>query len=145
IVPVGPNGQVNISNTFGTADVIADVNGYFTDSTASGGQLLLPVSPVRIKDTRSSADTLGPGGKVPVPVATGPIPTNATAAVLNVTATSTTAPSFFTVYPGAGGAQPLASDLNWLAGSTVPNLVVVKLASGSVSIYNQAGSADAVV
>src|SRR4029077_114107 len=90
IVPVGANGQVNIYNAFGTADVIADVNGYFTDSTASGGQLLLPVSPVRIKDTRSSADTLGPGGKVPVPVATGPIPTNATAAVLNVTATSTT-------------------------------------------------------
>jgi hypothetical protein len=42
--------------------------------------------------------------------------------------------------------MPLASDLNWVGGETVPNLVVVELGTtGVVSVYNYAGSTDVIV
>jgi len=47
------------------------------------------------------------------------------ATVLNVSVTGPTAASYVTVWP-AGSSQPLASNLNWVAGETVPNLVVVQ-------------------
>ena len=40
-------------------------------------------------------------------------------------------------------ARPNASDLNFVAGQTVPNLVVVKVgAGGQISFTNAAGSTD---
>ena len=54
------------------------------------------------------------------------VPPTARAVVANVTATDTTAPSYLTAWPDQAP-QPLASDLNWTAGQTVPNLMVVEL------------------
>jgi hypothetical protein len=49
------------------------------------------------------------------------------------------------VWP-TGSPRPTASDLNWVGGQSVPNLVVVKLGSdGAVQIYNAFGSVDVVV
>jgi hypothetical protein len=65
--------------------------------------------------------------------------------VLNVTVTGPSAASVMTVWP-AGTTRPLASDLNYMAHQTVPNLVVVKVGSGgAVDFYNTAGSTDVVV
>jgi hypothetical protein len=153
-VPVGNNGQVSVFNPSGSVDVVVDVGGYFSDSSdpsATGGQFT-PATPVRISDTRpnsgfpNAGQTLGSGGTLDVHVAgASRIPANGlVAAVMNVTATNTTRPSFLTVWPGA--AQPVASDLNWVSGQTVPNLVVVKLSSfGQVQEFNAAGSVDVVV
>ena len=67
------------------------------------------------------------------------------AVVLNVTVTNPTAVSYLTVYP-SGTTRPLASDLNYAGGQTIPNLVVVKLgADGTISLYNNRGSADVVI
>jgi hypothetical protein len=75
----------------------------------------------------------------------GIVPSTAKAVVLNVTVTNTTTPSYLTVWPDAV-TRPTASDLNWVAGQTVPNLVVVKLgANGMVDMYNLAGSTDVVI
>ena len=42
--------------------------------------------------------------------------------------------------------MPLASDLNWHAGSTKTNLVLATVgANGDISIYNYFGSADVIV
>ena len=72
------------------------------------------------------------------------IPSGATAVLLNVTATNTTAAGYLTVFPS--GTRPLASNLNWGAGMTVPNLVVATLnSSGSFTVYNSAGSTDVVI
>jgi hypothetical protein len=61
-----------------------------------------------------------------------------------VTVTGTSAGSYLTLYP-SDASQPLASDLNWTAGLTVPNLVVVKLgADGKVTIFNGVGSTDVI-
>src|SRR5205085_229195 len=74
----------------------------------------------------------------------GGVPAGATAVVLNVTATNTTAASFLTVWP-AGEIRPTASNLNWVAGGTVPNLVTAKLGQGGgLGFYNLAGDVDVV-
>jgi hypothetical protein len=76
----------------------------------------------------------------------GGVPASGVGAVVaNVTVTNTTGASYLTVWPD-GTAQPNASDLNWVAGETVPNLVVVELGSdGAVDIYNYSGSTDVIV
>ena len=76
----------------------------------------------------------------------GGIPTSGvTAAVLNITATNTTAPGFATVYP-AGESNPGTSTLNWAPGQTVANRAIVPLGgNGQVTIYNSDGNTDFVV
>jgi hypothetical protein len=163
IVPVGAGGQVSIYNSSGSTDVIVDVGGWFTDNSnaAATGDSYVALSPSRICDTRAAgpgvaanqcngegaaAGTLGPAGSTVVQV-TGlaSVPANAVAMVANVTVTGTTAPSFLTVWPDAT-ARPNASDLNWVGGETVPNLVVVELgADGAVDAYNSAGSTDVIM
>jgi hypothetical protein len=104
------------------------------------------------------AGTLGTQGTKDVQVAgtyntqaLAGVPTSTTAAVLNVAVTGTTASSFLSVWP-QGIARPTASDLNWVAGETIPNLVIATLpstgpdaGSGFISLYNLAGNADAIV
>jgi hypothetical protein len=42
--------------------------------------------------------------------------------------------------------RPLASNLNWVPGQTVPNLVVVKLGpDGKVILFNSGGNVDVIV
>jgi hypothetical protein len=64
------------------------------------------------------------------------------AVVLNVTVTQPTAGGYLTVW-GDQTAQPTASNLNFSAGQTVPNLVVAPVgADGRVAFFN--GSAGTV-
>ena len=113
---------------------------------ATVGTAYHPVTPSRILDTRVDGGALGPGANLNLQV-TGiaGVPADATAVVLNVTATDTTAQGYLTVYP-AGGAPPLASNLNWTAGQTVANLAVVQVSSaGAITIHNASGSVQVVV
>ena len=108
-----------------------------------------PVTPQRVLDTRSGTGVrrgkVGRGASVDLPVAgvrtvQGPVPASATAVVLNVTVTDTTAGTDVRAYP-TGSPVPLASNLNAAARSTVPNLVTVRLgAGGRVSLRNGLGS-----
>jgi hypothetical protein len=144
IVKVGINGKVSIYNGQGAADAVVDVSGYFTDTTASG-KFFTQVSPVRVLDTRVSGGRLGPAGTYPNFQVTGNygVPSGATAVFLNATATNTTASSFLTAYPNA---RPTASDLNWVAGQTIPNSTLATLSSqGTTSFYNAVGSTDLVL
>jgi hypothetical protein len=145
IVPVGTGGQVSVYNQAGSADVIVDVSGYFTNVAATGKQFT-PVSPVRLADTRLSAQTVGGGGTLTLQVSgVAGVPSGATAVIINVTVTNTTAPSFLTVYPSTVS-RPTASDLNWVGGQTIPNLVVATLGTtGAITFYNAAGKTDVVV
>ena len=59
----------------------------------------------------------------------GGVPMDAAAVVLNVTVTAPEGSGFITVYP-CGEPLPTASNLNFVAGDTVPNAVVVKLGAG---------------
>jgi hypothetical protein len=148
IVPVSSLGQVSIYNAAGSADVVVDISGYFTDSTASG-KFFTSVSPQRIADTRSALGcpaTLPAVGTCTLSLTGIPgLPSTASAVILNVTVTNTTAGSFLTVYPSTAS-LPTASDLNWMGGQTIPNLVVATLGTtGAITFYNSAGSVDVVV
>ncbi|MEZ5208146.1 MAG: hypothetical protein R2690_14500 [Acidimicrobiales bacterium] len=60
--------------------------------------------------------------------------------VLNVTAVGATAPSHVTAWPN-GVSMPVASNLNFSTGQTIPNLVVVGIGSGGqIRLFNNAGS-----
>src|SRR5258708_33948223 len=78
--------------------------------------------------------------------ARGVVPaTGVSAVALNVTVANPTSWSYLTIFP-AGTALPLAANLNFTAGATVPNRVVVKAGSaGQVSIFNGFGSTHVVV
>lgn len=104
-----------------------------------------PMTPARLLDTRNSSP-LGPQGSVDVQVAgVGGVPSGAIAAVLNVTGVQPSQSTFLTVYP-SGAAKPGVSNLNPAAGDIVPNLTTVKLsAGGAVTLYNEAGTTNAIV
>lgn len=150
---VGDNGKISIYNNVGTVDVVADTQGYFaspvTPPATATGSVYFPENPVRILDSRDGTGTpggaigqLGTAGVIDVQV-TGlaNVPANATAVALNVTAADSPGPdSYLTVYP-TGTARPLASNLNFVAGQTIPNMVIAKIGSGGkVSLYNNLGS-----
>ncbi len=141
VAQVGTDGNVAVYNNVESTDVIADVAGWFGPS----GSTYFGISPTRILDTRNgtgASGRLGPNGAVDLQVAgVGGVPaTGVTAVVLNVTATEPSAPdSYLTLFP-TGTARPIASNLNFVAGETVPNLVLVRVQNGKVSIFNNAGS-----
>jgi hypothetical protein len=147
IVKLGTGGKVTLYNAYGTVDLIADVNGWFTDGSGStqatgSGDIFVGTTPNRILDTRGGGAI--PGNSSRTLVVAG-VPAGAHSAVLNVTVTNPTAPSYLTVWPD-GASRPLASDLNFVGGLTVANLVIVQLGAGStVDIYNAYGSTDVIV
>ena len=74
----------------------------------------------------------------------GGIASNASAVILNVTATDTTADTFVTVYPNGVG-RPNTASLNVMRGDTIGNLVIAKVGTnGRVRIYNHAGAINLV-
>ncbi|HUY25509.1 MAG TPA: hypothetical protein VMV09_09440, partial [Candidatus Saccharimonadales bacterium] len=152
IVPVGSGGAVTFRNAIGTADLVIDLQGYFLAGVAAGGEYV-PLAPQRITDTRpnsgypNAGNTLGPGSTLDIQVAgEGGIPSaGVAAAVLNVTVTSTSAASFLAVYPGSE-AEPGTSSLNWAAGGTVANRVVVPVnSSGQITVFNAVGTVNVVI
>lgn len=134
VVKTGDDGKVSL---YASADtqLVVDVLGWFPT-----GSDLTAVTPARVLDTRSGvgadAGVVPTGGRVDVQVAgQGGVPTGATAVVLNVTATQETGSGYATVYP-TGVSRPKASTLNFVAGQSVANQVIVKLGDGGqVSLY----------
>ena len=167
-------GQISIFNFTGATDVVVDVQGYYTphgvhfpgpfSSLGAGYNAITDVHtglnhPVRVLDTRPGSGQQGAGetigaqqtlsffpGTGTFPFGTPAVPADATAVVLNVTAATSTADSFLTVW-ATGGSQPLASNLNFPAGTIVPNGVIVPInpITKQVSIFNAAGDTDVVV
>ncbi|MGW6705334.1 peptidoglycan recognition protein family protein [Streptomyces sp. NPDC054956] len=144
VVPV-VDGKVSFYNNDGSVDLIADITGYFT--SAGTGSTHVNIGPKRLMDTRAGLGVpqakVGAQGVVTLAVAgTNGIPASGvTAVVLNVTATNPTSSSYVAVYP-SGTTRSSASNLNFTAGQTIPNLVVVPVVDGKVSFYNHDGSVD---
>jgi len=153
VAKLGVGGKVEVFNAAGAAHVLLDVVGWydsiFTQTASSQGSRLTSLPPSRILDTRNglgASGKLGPAGVLAVQVAgIGGVGTGATAVVLNATATEPTAASYLTVYPSST-ALPVASNLNFLPGQTVPNMVNVKLGlDGKVKVFNAAGSTHVIL
>ncbi len=133
IVPIGSNGAISLE-VHGNSQVIADVFGYF-DPT--GALKYTKTGPQRLLDTRSTTGLVKAGQTVKLQVTGGStgVPAGAQAVVLNVTVTGTTGSGNLSAYPD-GSSQPTTSNLNWIAGWTVPNLVMVPVgADGMVDLH----------
>lgn len=150
-VKVGADRQISVFNNQGSANVIIDVVGYYTESVGAG---FTSVDPKRILDSRPGAENVGgyttpwsAGTNRAIQVAGGSttVPAGADAVVLNVTVTQTTATSYLSIWPD-GQAQPTVSSLNWVPGWTIPNAVTVKVGDGGrVNVFNNLGSAHVLI
>ncbi|MEP7046347.1 MAG: prenyltransferase/squalene oxidase repeat-containing protein, partial [Ilumatobacteraceae bacterium] len=133
-----------------SVNLIADVGSFFP--AASGYHAL---TPARLLDTRTGESTVDSrqvgagstagGSTLVLPVAgRGGVDANADAVVLNVTAVGATGPGVVTVYACDSG-RPLASNLNFVAGSITANTVVTRLAAdGTVCLYVGANAVNLV-
>jgi hypothetical protein len=151
-VKVGANGRVNMFNSQGNTNVIADVVGYYVASTTNCTGRFTAVNPGRVLDTRNgigrggAIGPVGPGQAINVSVTglAGVPAVGVSGVALNVTADSPTAEGYLTVWP-TGEGQPGASSHNFVPGLTVANLVLAKVGTGGqVSIFNSAGTTHVV-
>lgn len=154
------DGKVSLLSSGGTVDLIADLAGWYTPTTADSG--FTSLDPRRILDTRSPSVGVPAPGRVsaaaPIDLqVTGALPTSdgdtvtvpadATAVVLNVTATTASTNTDVRVYPTpadpSSTTRPEVSNLNLRAGQTTPNLVTVAVGEGGkVRLANAAGQVD---
>ena len=100
---------------------------------------LTSITPKRVLDTRDGtgapAGIVAATGVVSLDLRAAGLPTDATAALLNVTVTDGTDPGFVTVYP-CTQPRPTASNLNYTKGKTAANLVQVAVdPGGTVCLY----------
>jgi hypothetical protein len=150
LVPLGAGGSITLYNSSGSTQVVVDVQGWFAaGAPAAGGYG--PVTPTRLLDTRTSVGghlgALGPQQSLTLKVAgRGGIPSSGAGAVaVNLTVARPTTGGFLTAYP-SGTSLPPTSSLNFTAGRTLSNTVLVPVgADGSVTIYNSSGSTHVVV
>ena len=151
LVKVAADGTIDLANANGSTDVIVDIVGYFTVDPSAAG--FVATVPHRLIDTRADpayhvgAETRFGDRTDPrtVTVTGGVVPTDATAIVANVTVVDPTDASHLDVWP-TGTAHPNVSNLNYVAGQTVPNLVTVKIGTnGAIDLLNQNGSVDVII
>lgn len=137
VVPLS-GGKADVYLAGGAADVLVDVVGWF----GPGGTLTFtPMQPVRAFDTRAAGGALGSGSVRSFAVGrVSGVPSDAQAALVNVTAAGQTArTTFVTAWP-ADDARPGTSDLNTGAGRDQANVTVVGWdAQGRSSLFNNAG------
>jgi Tol biopolymer transport system component len=142
IVGVGAGGKVSLLNSSGTTQLIVDVSGWFSSG-------FNPRTPTRVMDTREGkgGTVLGPGQTRTLRVAgVGGVPASGAGGVsLNVTVTEPTGSGYLTVWP-TGKPQPLASNLNFTPGKTIPNSVISGVGpAGEISIFNSSGNTQVIV
>lgn len=145
IVPVGPDGDIGLLNmgaAGSSADLVADVSGYFTQSAAGG---YTAVSPDRILDTRNGTGApsakVAPNHGISVGIAgADSIPADVTAVALHVTVTDAASNGWIAAEPDGAG-TPSTSILNFGKGQTISNTVIVPVAAdGKIELYNGGGT-----
>ncbi|WP_197026195.1 sialate O-acetylesterase [Arthrobacter sp. 9MFCol3.1] len=144
-VPLGTDGRMTLTNTSsGSVHLIADVSAYFHAGTPSARGVFSAVRPTRLLDTGSSSGAVAGGRAVSFAAGgTTGIPANASAVVLKITASGTKSLGYLTAY-ATGSPMPSTSNLNYSAGQTVSNVVVVPVGTdGKVTVANtSSGSAQ---
>ena len=143
VVKVGTGSKVSIFNgSFGSVDLLADVQGYFLDGANTGVPgTFVPQTPARFLDTRSGQGATVKGQVKPYSTTKlqiagrGGVPATASAVAVNVTAVGSGGKGFITAY--AGSPRPDSSSLNYEANQNRANLAFVEMGTdGTISLYN---------
>ena len=160
----GGNSSTHTYTKLGTYTVQLTVTDAFNQTATTdplqvvtAGSDYTAYGPVRLLDTRyGTGAPLKPvpaNGTVTLPVAgyggAGGIPADVTAVVLNITVTNTHGSGFITAYDdGDPDGVPTVSNVNYVAGQTVPNLAIVPVGlDGDVDLTNGgtlAGNVDVI-
>ena len=141
---IGAGGAVCVFSSAAT-HVIVDTAGFYLAGTG-----ITPMSPARLADTRpggATIDGIAAGGGPLIGPTVFELPvlgragiTAARAAVLNITVTGPQGAGWVTVFP-CGEAQPNASNVNYVAGQTIPNAVIAKIGgNGKVCLFTAAAA-----
>jgi hypothetical protein len=146
LATVGVNqttGAISVFNKFGNTDVILDVLGWY-DTAGTQGSVFHPVNPHRVLDTRPTHNGLNGDQIGAYGFTDGDLPLEATAVVVNVTATETTSAGYLTLFPAHADSLPTASTVNWNGPrSIVPNMAVIDVSSeNTIGFYNAFGYVD---
>ena len=145
IVPVDSDGTIELANggpSSSSADLIADVSGYFTQATGDG---YTPVPLSRFLDTRSGIGAakakIAGGGHVSLAIAgVDSIPAGVKAVAVHVTEVDATAVGWIAAEADGAG-TPGTSILDYGAGQTISNTLIVPVAAdGRIELYNGASS-----
>lgn len=138
-------GGICVKASVGT-HLIVDLAGYMPDG--SGYE---PMVPFRLMDTRPSGVTVdgmyqggGPQLSGGAWVGRGTVVVARTL-VLNVTVVNPAAGGYITVYPCREGQPPNASNVNFAAGVTTPNAVVVKVGSWDSVCFVASTAVDVII
>jgi hypothetical protein len=146
VVTVGENGQFVIHNSSpGTVQLVADLEGCYS---ATLGDAFVPITPYRALDSRTGLGQESVQGWVAqsdstvawwtqdAPIVPDDDQSGPTAVVMNVTVTQPQTAGVIIAYPTSAG-RPEASNLNFTAKETVPNLVMVEAGTDfGLSLYN---------
>ena len=146
-VPNLVNAKISITNSVcfyssRSTHLVVDLMGTFERGGGAGAQ---SVAPARLLDTRKpigvpAIGKLGAGQTLVLQVSDhGGVPAaDVAAATVNVTVTEPDGAGFVTAYP-CDRERPTASNLNFVQGQTVPNLVTVRLsAAGTLCLFTSA-------
>jgi hypothetical protein len=133
MVRLSAGGAIALFSSLRT-ELVVDVQGYFVPSQVTADGRFRSLRPARVLDTRVGngwPSKVASGQTINVQIrGRGGVPSTHVAAVaLNITHTQPSGGGHVTVFP-TGSPAPTASNLNFLAGSTGANLVVVPVGSG---------------
>jgi sugar lactone lactonase YvrE len=144
IVPVNDNGDIQVANlaTSAATHVLVDVSGYFLPGAPTVAGAFQPLPAGTLLDTPSrynAADTVvQPGATLTFFAGENGVPVSGvTTVALDVRVQQPGSSGNLTVFP-SGTARPNTSNLNFVAGQQVANLVLAQVgADGKVSVFNQ--------
>jgi hypothetical protein len=109
-------------------DVLVDVTGSYSSAPTALG--FHPQAPTRIYDSRLTGGPLQPGETRAIAV-----PANAAAVAANVTVTDPLGSGYLTVFP-CQSTLPVVSNINYVAGQTVANLVQIGVSSSTICVFS---------
>jgi len=155
MVPVSSNGTVSIWNSKGLINVAVDIDGWFSTASGPSGEFgaFPQYSPLYLCDTDALVGNGTPPCEVSghvlnvtvanmdaVPPLTFPLPP--IAAVIDVTVSRATTPTFITAYSGPiASARPATSELSVPSSYPIAMLMVVPVGpDGTINIYNAVGN-----
>ena len=146
---VGSDGSVDFYNAgTGSVDVVADLLGVLTTSSGLG---YVPITPVRMLDTRDGTGAakapVGANATVDVTMAgVAGLPKNLQAMAANVTVTQSTKNGDIEAYPNYLTTPPGVSTLNFAAGQTIANSTTMTGENNGMKLLNQSsGSSELIV
>jgi hypothetical protein len=145
IVKAGTSGGISVYASDRT-DMLIDISGYYTDSTAAAGLAYYPLTPCRVVETRavyrSPAGPFGPPSMAAGQTRSFRFPLTPYCSVPNAAAYSVTitvvppgALAYLTAWPNGTG-QPNVSNINSFAGRVLANSVIVPAsANGTIDVF----------